>query len=145
MSVFTDETKEFTNYIDKGSFGVVKKDDLNNVYKEINPSQKLELTLLNNEVKVMIAFKNHFDMMTLKNEGCFYYYEKSRFGANDKFKIGLKMNAIKYKLTNILRNINYYNGLSTTTDPEQKAFLRTTKYFYRLDMAFKLLTAFYKM
>lgn len=79
MKVFDEETKEFTNYIDKGSFGVVKKDALNNVYKEINPQEKIELSLLNNEVKVMIAFKNHFDMMTLKNEGCFYYYEKSRY------------------------------------------------------------------
>lgn len=55
------------------------------------------------------------------------------------------MNAIKYKLSTVLRNIKYYNGLDKTSDPEEKAFLKSTKYFYRLDMAFKLLTAFYKM
>ena len=92
----------------------------------------------------MFAFKNHFDMMSLKNNGCFYYFSKSLYGKKI-FNIGLEMNAIKYKLSTVLRNIEYFNGLESTDDLEKRAFLRNTKYFYRIDMTFKLLTAFYKM
>lgn len=70
----------------------------------------------------MFAFKNHFDMMSLKNEGCFYYYTKGMYG-KEEFNVGLEMNAIKYKLSTVLRNINYYNGLKSTSDLEKKAFL----------------------
>ena len=55
------------------------------------------------------------------------------------------MNAIRGELSDILWNYDIKNGLETTTEPENKAFLWEYKYIYRLDLIFKILASLYKL
>ena len=89
-------------YISKGSFGKIYGNN-DEVSKTMYTNELISLQLLNNELKVMLAYRKEHDMMQLNKNNCWYNKEQGK----NKYEVKIKMDRMQGNLKDSIQKSSY--------------------------------------